>query len=384
MLTPTQQKAKAAMLFGEDLFLTGAAGSGKSYLINDFCEDSAKSIALLGTTGLGASVIGGRTVHSYFGLGIKEYSEQTLLNKIRDNTSIKEDVVIIDEVSMLPANLFTPIRQVLKERGKQLICVGDFYQLPPVKGDFAFNSPEWDLGFYFLEGSQRSDDELLNTALNKIRKGDYPEEFLKDCLKEPPSDKEIPVLFPHNKAVDNLNQERLAKLPGTAVQFMHEYETRTEPRIMADSPFCFKRDALVMITANDPYGEYFNGSCGNVVDWTESSVKVRLLTGDKVWVKQVKREYQMKADGSWKTFKNRYMPMKLAWALTIHKSQGQSYDMAVMDLRDLFAPGQGYVALSRLRSKEGIYLKGFDKTSCLVSEEVKQWMKTKIKEVKNG
>ncbi len=384
----TQDEAFAILCMGKNVFLTGAAGSGKTYVINRYVRwlrERGIEPAVTASTGIAATHIGGQTIHSWSGIGVKEYLGPYELDHIAQNERLVKrfqgtQVLIIDEVSMLAGNTLGLVDQALraglsKEEpfgGLQVILCGDFFQLPPVvRGNgmmqFAFQSDAWHaLGLVvcYLHEQYRQDDEALLAILNGIRAGDVSHalramlEMRIGCV----SPTEVPHLYTHNVDVDRLNTERLALLEGPA----RSYHMRTKGSkkhlellkrgTMVPEVLQIKEGAVVMCIKNHPQGKYVNGTLGTVVRFAG--------IGNPVIVTRAGVELEIEED-SWKMEDGDkvkaeliQIPLRLAWAVTVHKSQGLTLDAAQIDLRKTFVEGQGYVSLSRVRSLTGLYLEG--------------------------
>ena len=382
---------------GHNVFLTGSAGAGKSYTLRKFIEHLHKSkikVAVTASSGVAATILGGSTVHSYTCIGIKSTISATDIYNIRRKVPIanrlKElEVLIIDEVSMLHARQLDMINYVLKSirkdfrpfGGVQVVVAGDFFQLPPVgpeaaKDRFAFMSRTWIEAAFkvcYLTEQHRQTNNNLNMILNAIRE-DKVSEYHKDLLKKTVNNtlSEDPTkLFTHNQDVDALNRFKLSHLStppytfhavteGSAadVKFLNE-------NVLSPPELTLKVGARVMFTKNHNEGLYVNGTLGTVVSFTSSGSRptpvVRLSNGsqlvaeDQSWEKQ--DEFgQVKA-------KYTQIPLRLAWAITCHKSQGLTLDEAEINLSGTFELGQGYVALSRLRDIAGLRLLGMNDKS---------------------
>lgn len=383
---------------GHNVFLTGSAGAGKSYTLRRFIEHLHKSkinVAVTASSGVAATILGGSTVHSYTCIGIKSSISATDIYNIRRKVPIanrlKElQVLIIDEISMLHGRQLDMINYVLKSirkdfrpfGGVQVVVAGDFFQLPPVgsepaKDRFAFMSRTWIESAFkvcYLTEQHRQSDNDLNLILNAIRE-DKVSEYHKDLLKKTVTNQlsEDPTkLFTHNQDVDALNNYKLNQLTTNA----HLFKAVTEgsaadvkflsENVLSPPELTLKIGARVMFTKNHSEGLYVNGTLGTVVNFTTLIGSrhipiVRLADGsnlpveEQVWEKQ--DEFgQVKA-------KYTQIPLRLAWAITCHKSQGLTLDEAEINLAGTFEMGQGYVALSRLRDISGLRLLGMNDKS---------------------
>jgi len=372
---------------GKNVFLTGAAGSGKTHLLNRYIAWlRARGIksAVTASTGIAATHIGGTTIHSWAGIGIKEHLSAYELDRIEQTEHLVKrfsttTVLIIDEVSMLGAHVLEMVDQAIRAGtrrqepfgGMQVVLCGDFFQLPPIvrgsdAGMFAFTSPSWgDLALHvcYLTGQYRQTDGTLLMLLNSIRDGEVTDELATALAGrvglEAPED--IPHLYTHNVDVDKLNNERLLALSGS----MHRFDMTTSGSkknialllkgLLVSEVLQLKKDAVVMFVKNHPQGLYVNGTLGTVVRFERGVPIVRTRAGKTVRAEPVSWTF---TDGEKVRAEITQVPLRLAWAVTVHKSQGLSLDAARMDLRKVFVPGQGYVALSRVCTLDGIFLDG--------------------------
>jgi ATP-dependent DNA helicase PIF1 len=396
----TQKEALDILKTGRSVFLTGAAGSGKTYVLREYIkylQDLDANIGITASTGIAATHMGGITIHSWSGLGIRDSLTKSELTEISQKSHVKKkiknaSVLIIDEISMLHHYRLDLIDRVIKEvknsplpfGGMQVIFCGDFFQLPPVRrsgepeAHFAYHSNAWkELGLkvcYLSEQHRQSDIEYLK-VLNAVRDNSVSEETMK-ILKTrfgKKSDFEPTKLYSHNRNVDTENEAELGKLSGRA----SEYEMQSRGRnslVEALKKSCLspevlrlKEGAKVMFVKNNFEEGYVNGTLGHVVKCGFEEIKVRTLSGKII---EVEREsWVIEEDGKIKAEINQY-PLRLAWAITVHKSQGMSLDTALIDLSASFERGMGYVALSRVRSLDGLFLKGLNDMALRVNEEV--------------
>ena len=380
----TQQQALEILKQGGNVFLTGEPGSGKTHTIGMFIEYLDKKgmdYAVTASTGIAASHINGSTIHSFAGIGILKNLTTDQVRFIALNRWVADrirnaKVLIIDEISMLDATTLEDVDKVIKMvhgnpkpfGGVQVIFVGDFYQLPPVtKGEkqtFAFESDAWIQAdptvCYLTEQHRQSDAEFLDilTAMRQANMTDAHKKRLEDCMLSHVPDTR---LFTHNADVDALNNTELNKLPGkNKTNIMHD---RENPKLievlkrncLSPERLELKVGAVVMFTRNNFKEGYVNGTIGKVTAFIKGDPIVTLTNG-----KRIRPEYAEWNFMERKSVKAyiRQMPLKLAWAITIHKSQGMSLDQALVDLSQTFEYGQGYVAISRVRSLSGLHLKG--------------------------
>lgn len=415
----TQDEALAILKTGANVFLTGEPGAGKTHTINEYVRYlRAHGIepAITASTGIAATHIGGMTIHSWSGIGIKDTLAKADIQRIKELPHYakrikKARVLIIDEVSMLDGKIFSLVDRVcqgVRESadpfgGLQVVCVGDFFQLPPVvrrpapKEDdlwsqlpeeeygpeFAFQGEVWlalDPTICYLTEQHRQDDAVFLEVLQAIRSDAVESRHLRHIetrirTAETVSAEDVTNLFSHNADVDRLNDVALAKLPAKAIAFAMSVRG---PKSLTDalkkgclSPelLKLKQGAAVMFTKNNPQGKFVNGTLGTVVDFDKEThfPIVETRAGTRIAVEP--SEWIIEEDGETRAAITQ-LPLRLAWAMTIHKSQGMSMDAAVMDLRQVFEFGQGYVALSRVRRFSGLYLLGYNAQALRVHPEV--------------
>ncbi len=380
------------MMRGDSVFLTGAPGAGKTYVLNQFirfAKQAGKNVAVTASTGIAATHIGGTTIHSWSGLGIKDVLTQWDIDKLKASAKYVKrynatDILVIDEVSMLHGARLDMVNAVAKAvrqnpapfGGMQVILVGDLFQLPPItRGsldvDFAHLSAAWgELSpkiCYLTEQHRVTMGDALLDLLQAMRKGDvneFHETILRERL-EAAADGEtiITKLYSHNADVDTINQRHLAALGNET----HRYTMRSSgvaakreqlaKGVLAPEVLELKEGAEVMFVANNFPKGFVNGSRGTVIGF-EGDNPVVVLTGGKEIIVEP-HTWSLEEDGRVRAEISQY-PLRLAWAITIHKSQGMSLDAAEIDLSRSFTPGMGYVALSRVRSMDGVYLRGIN------------------------
>jgi ATP-dependent exoDNAse (exonuclease V) alpha subunit len=391
-----QSTALTVLKTGANVFLTGEAGSGKTYTINlfkDFLRSKYKTVAVTASTGIAATHINGITIHSFSGLGIKEKIEQKDLDTIASKKHVVDqiqnaDVLIIDEISMLSAQVLDNVERIISyirggvfdDRafgGMQVIFVGDFYQLPPVdkKGiaKFAFESDAWKKAkpvTCYLDEQHRQSDPVFTDILNSLRHGTITEEHKRLICANNVSEIPKTKLFTHNRDVDDLNEKELRKMDGDAYIYDMQYNENSWNKFLIEtlkkgclSPetLILKKGALVMFTRNnfkDGETNYVNGTIGTVIDLDGTCITVRTKQGAVIHLTE-RAKWSIGEDEDEKASISQF-PLRLAWAVTIHKSQGMSLDSAVIDLSNCFEYGQGYVALSRVCSLCGLFLEGIN------------------------
>lgn len=388
-----QEQALKIMLSGSNVLLTGPAGAGKSYLLNKFvhlCADNGKKVAITATTGLAAAHIHGQTVHSWTGIGIsdkldKDYIYTLSKKKIKNITTT--NVLIIDEISMLHDYNLDMINDALKIvrqseepfGGLQIILCGDFFQLPPVlrggDGNFVTSSQCWDesnLAICYLEEQHRTDDDRLQEILNSMRDGNLRMRhlrWLQERIGEKPNTPTT-KLYTLNIDVDKENEQELNKLSGDTHYFLRTSRARSlthldrlQDNILAPEILKLKVGALVMTVNNDANRRWVNGSIGTVMKFTNDGLPiVKFHNGHEYTVAPEEWEH---SNGLASISQ---IPLRLAYAITVHKSQGMTLDSAVIDLSKAFVEGMGYVALSRVRSLNTLYLLGINRRTFQVSK----------------
>lgn len=395
-----QELALKILLAGHSALLTGPAGSGKTYTLNrfiDYAKDAGKKVAVTATTGLAATHLGGNTIHSWSGIGVHDYLPEGFIDKIpktRRETIIKTEVLIIDEISMMHdfrLDLVDEICRLVRDKdepfgGIQVVMSGDFFQLPPINrpnslnGGFIVNSQVWqELNpvVLYLEEQFRQDDGDLLDILNSLRSNNirrhHAETLLSRIDIEPP-DGDITELHTMNIDVDKINEKRLAELDSE--EYIYEqvttgaanYVETLARSVLAPPKLILKLGALVMAVKNSPNRQYVNGSTGVVVDFESGTDYPIVKFKNGRTVTMVIDSWELR-DGDRKRASISQIPLRLAYAITVHKSQGMTLDAAKIDLRKAFVPGMGYVALSRVRNLDGLYLYGINKTALQVSDD---------------
>lgn len=396
----TQSEALDILKTGVHVFLTGEAGSGKTHVVSAYAaylREHEVGFAVTASTGIAATHIRGMTIHSWSGIGIHSELTDDEVRRIAESRYVskrirKASVLIIDEISMLDGRILSLVERVCRKArksglpwgGLQVVLVGDFFQLPPVSvgGDtaqFAFQSSAWDAlapMICYLTEQHRQEDDLFLDILSAIRGGTFSETHrlhIESRLSTAESlpEEDMTRLFSHNANVDSINGAELRKLPGKTYSFVMSSRgpdnlVETLKRgCLSPERLDLKEGATVMFTKNNPGEGYVNGTLGTVTGF-EAARKypvVRTRDGERVTVEPAEWTID---EGDEVLAKISQLPLRLAWAMTIHKSQGVSLDSAVMDLSQTFEFGQGYVALSRVRRLSGIHLLGINEKAFLV------------------
>jgi len=399
----TQTQALEILKLGHNVYLTGSAGSGKTYLLNQyirFLKNLHVAVGITASTGIAASHINGHTIHSWTCLGIKNILTAKDLNtiakkkKVRDRI-LQSRVLVIDEISMLDAKRLDAIEQICQRirknhnpfGGLQVILCGDFFQLPPISEsnspvEFSIFSKSWqslDLKVCYLSEQFRQTDKNFLRVLTDIRSGNAnsdTHQIMLSRFNQPLAENIYATkLFTHNVNVDSLNDYYLKELKGK--EHVFEMQSSGTAKLLAElkkgSQFrerlVLKEGAIVMFIKNNFEFGYINGTLGKIIGFDEESgypiVKVKsgqeIIASPAPWV--IEEEGEILAV-------IKQVPLRLAWAITVHKSQGMSLDAAEIDLSKSFEMGMGYVALSRVRSLDGIKLLGINDMAYQVNPQI--------------
>lgn len=391
----------------QSLYLTGKAGTGKTTFLNRLRELSDKEMVVLAPTGVAAINAGGQTIHSFFNISFgplliddQRYAPENIQKEFKYNKKKRElinslDILVIDEISMVRADLLDIINVILKSfrsnsmepfGGVQIVLIGDVFQLPPVVGNDElpllrrhYKSPFFFSSYAFrellpksveLEKIYRQDDDRFIALLNAVRENQIDTSELAQlnarCNIQVKEGKQYITLATHNRTVDSINREKIEALKTPSFYYRadvsKDFPDKSAP---TDTLLELKEGAQVMFIKNDPSGKgrFCNGTIGAVVSMTNDTIVVKTDDHEEIEVEKaewenVRYDWSEKEKGIKKnvlgTFKQ--YPLKLAWAITVHKSQGLTFDYVIADLGQSFSEGQVYVALSRCTSLEGIVL----------------------------
>jgi ATP-dependent DNA helicase PIF1 len=404
-LTIKQKEALNSILDGKNVFLTGPGGTGKSHLLKIFIErynkinilsDSEKELYVTSTTGISSLLINGKTLHSYAGIGLGNKSYDFYIDKIKKNYKLKNrwrntKILIIDEISMLEPELFEKLEIIARKvrnnekkfGGIQLVISGDFLQLPPVNSNkLCFESNIWsdiiDKTFYFQE-NLRQDNKEFQDILNKIRLGNVDEDVkncLTSCINRNKTNLliEPTILYSKRHMVKEYNSDKLKLLSSNDKQIYKstiEYKNikNEYKEAYADiiNKMCDVENEIeltigtqVMLVVNGIDDNLANGSIGKIIKFDNNYPVVLFTNG----IEKLITEYKWSLSDDNKKEPNVYkfqIPLVLAWAITIHRAQGATLDYIETDLGySIFEYGQIYVVLSRVKTKEGIFIKNIN------------------------
>ncbi|MBI3379632.1 AAA family ATPase [Candidatus Gottesmanbacteria bacterium] len=387
-----QTEALEIMKMGHNVFLTGEPGTGKTYVLTKYIEFLQKKDVPLGitaSTGIAATHIDGVTIDSWSGLGIRDDISPSDIENLKQKYHLRQrlqktKVLIIDEISMISGKRLDMINKILKSMrnndnafgGMQVILSGDLFQLPPVTKnrndiDFIFTSKAWqelDLRICYLTVPFRQKDKKLLDVLSAIRENKVDAnvvDILKNTLTQPFEKRIIPAkLYTHNIDVDGINNQELDKLSDESREFYmqvlgeEKLAEALKRTCLAPEILRLKKNAVVMFVRNNYEQGYVNGTMGKVMGFNHNGDPViELYSGKKVTV--VPTHWTI-MDRDKIIAQLTQLPLRLAWAITVHKSQGMTLDAAELDLSKSFLLGMGYVALSRVRSLSGLRLLGFN------------------------
>ena len=400
--TTCQEHALSLLESPKNVFLTGFAGTGKSFLVRKFISGlDLKTFPVLASTGAAAVLIGGRTFHSFFGLGIFEGGFFATVQRASEDKRVRNRIkkiegFILDEVSMISGVALNAAEVICRNiragdlpwGGLKVVVVGDFAQLPPVdrsnqNRDWAFLSEAWESANFVsacLTETVRTTDSNFVRVLNDVRNGlltDDLREFLEKRLCDDPQEYRDTCLFPRREQVEQYNRGKLSEIDDEQIDFATKYQGRERDReqLKKQMPIpeilSLKKSATVMIRINDPNYRYINGTTGVVEGFAKDTVLVRLKNRKLVEIEKNIFALQ-NGDGEVVATAENF-PLTLAYAMTIHKSQGSTLSDALVDLRGLWEPGQAYVALSRLQNSDGLKLLGWSESSIKADPKVVQF-----------
>lgn len=400
-LSPSQEQAFRTLCETTDnIFLTGGPGTGKSFLISEFLKACGEKIPVVASTGAAAILIGGRTFHSFFGLGIMQGRADDIVEKALKNKRLckrmrETQTLVIDEISLLSRDAVECAERIARGARKnglpwggiRIVAVGDFAQLPPIgKGverEWCFKGSAWARSCFrkavLNEVMRTSDGEFLE-VLEDIRWGNASErveDFLNGRLiADGELEIDVPHLFPRRAQTDAYNRTRLAEIKNPARRYETYYEGKDffVERLMRDAPVPpvleLKKDAIVMLRVNDPRQRYVNGTAGRITEMGNDFLMVE-INGREIEILPF-TFVVLDEDGEEAAFAMNF-PVNLAYASTIHKVQGATLDRVHISLQGLWEPGQAYVALSRARSGNGITLMGWDRQSIKADPLVREF-----------
>lgn len=393
-----QSKALSILKSGRNVFLTGSAGAGKTYVLNQYIQylrDRKVAVAVTASTGIASTHMNGMTIHAWSGIGVKNIITEKDLNNMKTKKYLvknlqKVKVLVIDEISMLHKSQIEMVNTILQFfqdpyapfGGIQIVFSGDFFQLPPVgayrelnKDKFAFMSQAWveaKLSICYLTEQHRQTDNELNRILNEIRNNQISKKSVQELKNATTTTLDnhnnATKLYTHNVDVD---QENLTCLDNLKVR-SKAFEAKTKGNsklietlkksVLASSYLELKLGAKVMFVKNNYEKGYVNGSLGEITSYSDEGFPVvKLKNGMQITANP--ENWSIEDDGGKPLASYEQVPLRLAWAITVHKSQGVTLDEASIDLSKTFERGQGYVALSRLKDLNGLHLTGFNSTA---------------------
>lgn len=402
----TQAQALEILKTGRNVLLVGEAGAGKTHVLRQYLgylADHNISVGVTASTGIAATHIGGTTIHSWSGIGIRDTLTPEQIEALGSKAQLKSrlqraQVLVIDEISMLSAKQFEAVEQVTRAvrqnpapfGGLQLVLVGDFFQLPPISAEaeppFVFTSPIWQLlglKVCYLHEQHRQADQRLLGVLGAIRSQDIDEshfEVIQERLESKDSPSGAVHLYTHNANVDELNEKALAQLPGEEIEFIMQYSGKRAVLeglvrgCLAPEALVLKVGAKVMFVKNNPERGYVNGTTGTVIGFNSDGWPVVANAEGHEFVAEPE-QWSVEEEGIPQATITQ-VPLRLAWAITVHKSQGMTLDQAVVNLAKSFVPGMGYVALSRVQTLEGLHLRGINNTAFQVHPSVVEFERT--------
>ncbi len=396
----------------ENIFVTGKAGTGKSLLLQYFKKHSKKKLVVVAPTGVAAITVGGQTIHSLFRIPpafIEKGSAKLDKNVAKLLQSL--DTVVIDEISMVRADLMDAIDHLLRKArstdvpfgGVQMVLFGDLFQLPPVVNDrelqryflethggfYFFNAHVWqkaELEIIELSHIFRQKDKYFKELLNMIRKGSIDYIMLSELNERAKSPAPVTgsiTLAATNFSANEINENKLAALPGKIFEFKAAITGQLEQSAFPTEQLLrLKQGAQIMMLKNDKERRWGNGTLGTIHSVSQKTVEVLIndiiyTVTPETWSK-IRYSYNLEKKQVEEEVTSAFtqLPIRLAWGITIHKSQGQTYQSVIIDMgRGAFTHGQTYVALSRCTTLENLYLKQpIGKKDIIVDEQVVSFM----------
>lgn len=410
----TLSKILTLLQNGENVFLTGFAGTGKSYILNKLKEKLKKKLTITSTTGIAAVNVKGQTLHSWAGVGLCRNTISHTVEKIRGrktqlNQILKCKILAVDEISMLNIETLEYVNEVLKilresEKpfgGIQVLFIGDFFQLPPVNKDenierrYCFDSPVWyelNLKNVILKKNYRQNEENFITALAHMRENCLDADDIKllrgRCTDIDTFETNILHIFSTNEEANRYNRAKFNMIEEPVQIFraedgvyrgtklVSENLTESENYILeifskncrAENEIILKLGARVMLLVNMDFNKgLINGACGTIQEFNNSSILIKFDNGIIAPIPKHKFEYYYNE----RVVAERLQyPLKLAYGITIHKSQGMTLDKLVVDCARIFERGQAYVAMSRVKTLDGLYIKNFEPEKVMVDSRV--------------
>jgi ATP-dependent exoDNAse (exonuclease V) alpha subunit len=384
---------------GHNVLLTGSAGSGKTFVLNKYIESlhrEQKHVAITASTGIAATHIDGMTLHAWAGLGAKDSYTEKEIKKIITNKKVATrvllaSVLIIDEISMLNDFHLDVVETVCRETrkrdkpfgGLQVVLSGDFFQLAPIgpnggEGNFIHRSNAWEVGEFkvcYLQEQYRHSDDDYSKALGSIRRGKVSPQtriYIESRLFSEVAGKIVPTkIYTRNKEVDAENDLQLEQIIAKEHVF-HMTDKGDAKLITGLKKYCLapeylvlKKGAVVMFVKNNFDKGYVNGTIGKVIGFDKADFPIvettkgkKIMATPAIWaIEEDEKELARISQ----------IPLRLAWAITVHKSQGMTLDIVEIDLSKSFTTGMGYVALSRLRELAGLKLLGINDKAYQVS-----------------